>query len=371
MKVGLIQNRLGVDGRSRTLAAVIELLNARGLTPDVFSFTGHEGQAPFSSLFKQEARYRLIPIQRPRPLLGDLLQETVLPLLLRRRVADYDLMITSNTGLQGYPNGPELLHLVTFPLELVAQNEDRYREPELRLYGAICGGVGRAVRMVSGRRGQLTANSEFTRDAMVRAYHLSPAEITVLYPPVDVRLGPGSGERWPEVVSLGAYHPDKRQLDAIELARRLPQVTFHIVGSRRSPSYYRNCQAAATGLANVHLLPDAAWGDVETLLRGCKVFLHSKHNEHFGISTVEAISAGCLPVVHDSGGQREIVPFPELRFQSLDEACATILRVLNGRHDDLLPQLQARAESFSKASFQRHLSDLLENLLPRSLSVAA
>jgi len=29
--------------------------------------------------------------------------------------------------------------------------------------------------------------------------------------------------------------------------------------------------------------------------------------EHFGITTVEAMAAGCVPLVYDSGGQAEIV----------------------------------------------------------------
>jgi hypothetical protein len=41
--------------------------------------------------------------------------------------------------------------------------------------------------------------------------------------------------------------------------------------------------------------------------------------EHFGISTVEAVSAGCIPLVIPYGGQREIIKSADLHWESVDE----------------------------------------------------
>src|SRR6266540_1694231 len=41
------------------------------------------------------------------------------------------------------------------------------------------------------------------------------------------------------------------------------------------------------------------------ILGEAKVYLHLMEGEHFGITIVEAMSAGCVPVVHDSGGPKE------------------------------------------------------------------
>ncbi len=41
--------------------------------------------------------------------------------------------------------------------------------------------------------------------------------------------------------------------------------------------------------------------------------------EHFGISIVEAMALGCLPIVHDSGGMREFVP-AQYRYTSIEQA---------------------------------------------------
>lgn len=55
--------------------------------------------------------------------------------------------------------------------------------------------------------------------------------------------------------------------------------------------------------------------EIEKLYAESKIFWHAKgfdelnpyKMEHFGISTVEAMSAGCIPVVINKGGQTEIV----------------------------------------------------------------
>jgi len=53
---------------------------------------------------------------------------------------------------------------------------------------------------------------------------------------------------------------------------------------------------------------------VKQELSRTRFFVFPAVNEHFGIVTVEAIASGALPFVHNSGGQREIVPDPRLRF---------------------------------------------------------
>jgi glycosyltransferase involved in cell wall biosynthesis len=45
--------------------------------------------------------------------------------------------------------------------------------------------------------------------------------------------------------------------------------------------------------------------------------------EHFGISIVEAMALGCIPVVHDSGGMREFVP-TQYRYRTIEQAAEKI-----------------------------------------------
>jgi len=53
---------------------------------------------------------------------------------------------------------------------------------------------------------------------------------------------------------------------------------------------------------NVHIFPNPSEDEKENLFLNAKVFVHTNRKEHFGISIVEAMSHGLVPVVPRSGG---------------------------------------------------------------------
>ena len=59
-----------------------------------------------------------------------------------------------------------------------------------------------------------------------------------------------------------------------------------------------------------------------------KNYLHTMSGESFGISTVEAISAGLIPVVPAVGGHTEFVP-NKYQFRTLEEASEIISSAIN------------------------------------------
>jgi len=87
--------------------------------------------------------------------------------------------------------------------------------------------------------------------------------------------------------------------------------------------------------------------------------------EHFGISTVEAMAAGCVPVAIKKGGQVEIVEHGVSGFvwETLDELSSYTQRLLS---DDALRATMSdaareRAKMFSSESF---VENFLTRLLP-------
>jgi glycosyltransferase involved in cell wall biosynthesis len=361
-KVALLQNYLGLDGRSRTLLSVIELLNQRGIVPDVHSFSGAADEQRFRSLALAPLSFHLRSLARPRFLLGDLLQELAVPYLFRRRLQGYDLVFTNATASYGYPPDLPLLRLVCFPLERVRKYEARYKEPAFRAYGWLCAALYQIASKDCDFHGRWLANSRFTRRVMAQTYPVKEDDIEVVYAPVVTRGADSTGERSRSVVSIGGFHADKRQLEQIEIARRLPDAQFTLIGSARSRSYFNRCVEAAKGLDNVQLLPNASNQQIEASLLDAKVFLHSKRFEHFGISSIEGIAQGCVPVVHDSGGQQEAVPFDELRYRNLGEATAKVRQALDGDFDEMLPHLQSHIQAFSDECFKERMSCLLDEM---------
>ena len=108
----------------------------------------------------------------------------------------------------------------------------------------------------------------------------------------------------------------------IDLAERFPLCPVTIAGAS-SPGNPHAAElrrdAMLRGIGNLEFVENPSEEVVSDLLGRHEFFVFPAEWEHFGIVTVEAIEAGLIPLVHDSGGQKEIVPFPELRFSSGDD----------------------------------------------------
>ena len=131
-------------------------------------------------------------------------------------------------------------------------------------------------------------------------------------------------------------------------------------------------QEAADGVAE--LIPNCPQEQVPVELARSRVFWHAMgigvdeqreplRIEHFGIATVEAMAAGCVPIVVDGGGQREIVTHGETGYlcNSLDEfAERTIeLAVDRGRAEKLAAAARHRAKDFARPVFEARLLALI------------
>jgi glycosyltransferase involved in cell wall biosynthesis len=81
--------------------------------------------------------------------------------------------------------------------------------------------------------------------------------------------------------------------------------------------------------------------------------------EHFGISTVEAISAQALPLVVPRGGQREIIQNHALTWDSIPELVEKTVELAHNRalRSNLLHELSA--EPYTEAHFRQNLAELL------------
>jgi glycogen synthase len=91
--------------------------------------------------------------------------------------------------------------------------------------------------------------------------------------------------------------------------------------------------------------------------------MHNLRNEPFGISTVEAIAAGCVPIVHNSGGQREIVPFDDLRFNDKIEAVEKVKNLKNLNLAIKIKKMQDRLWHYDTSEFYKKIKQYFEPIL--------
>jgi glycosyltransferase involved in cell wall biosynthesis len=95
------------------------------------------------------------------------------------------------------------------------------------------------------------------------------------------------------------------------------------------------------------------------ILQHSKIYLHPQvPYESFGISVVEAMFAGCIPVVPDIGGLREIVP-REQRYASLEEAAALVDESVSDWSQRRIQECVAMAGRFSQARFIEQFLEIM------------
>lgn len=197
------------------------------------------------------------------------------------------------------------------------------------------------VRMGSYRH--VLANSRYTAH-WIEQYLGRQAE--VLHPPVDM-IEPEEKQPW--ILSVGRFlggGRSKCQLEMVEVFRRLCEQRIgeqriggqgaadwqlHLAGYRQNPRYADEVVEAAAGLP-VEFHFDLDREQLEHLYARSSIYWHATgldvdvaaepgRVEHFGISSVEAMSAGCVPVLIDRGGQTEIIGDSEAGFLWSDREC--------------------------------------------------
>ena len=96
------------------------------------------------------------------------------------------------------------------------------------------------------------------------------------------------------------------------------------------------------------------------LLLKSKLYLHTSINEHFGISIVEAMAMGCVPIVHNSGGPREFVPSNQ-RFNNICEAADIVKKSIDCWSPTLSKKFAKEAEQFSEKNFSKKFIDIFHS----------
>lgn len=221
----------------------------------------------------------------------------------------------------------------------------------------------------------IIANSIFTQHWVAR-YWQSAAK--VIYPPVDIRRFFVEGKQR-RIIVLGRFTENKKQRELIKVFNdhraQLVDWTLVCIGSLddANKDYFHSLVELAE--ENVELIPNASRETIARELARASFFwhamgidvdeqLHPVRVEHFGIATVEAMAAGCVPIVPDRGGQREIVSQAGSGCvcNSLQDYPAHTLAVLNevGKFEELSKSAQARAQDFSRQLFEREMVESLQ-----------
>ena len=231
------------------------------------------------------------------------------------------------------------------------------------------------------------ATSEYSRK-WIRKYWRRSSE--VIYPPVDIEsLRPG--EKKNQILNVGRFFAgshNKKHLVMIQAFKEMVNQglngwELHLCGGSTSgglhADYLSQVQEAARGFP-IAVHPDIPYEQLVRLYAHSALYWHASgfgedenrepdKFEHFGITTVEAMASGCVPVVIGKGGQPEIVQHGSNGFlwQSLEELKSYSAQLIHT--PELRGQLSARAVQDSGRYDQAHFEARLEQLL-RKLELA-
>jgi glycosyltransferase involved in cell wall biosynthesis len=168
------------------------------------------------------------------------------------------------------------------------------------------------------------ANSRYTQKWLNRIWNIEHRRNAMLYPPVSF-VKPGEERKCDRIIICSRIDPTKEidvLIQAFLSSQTLRQsAKLFIAGAviDENAAYINKIKVLIADHADiVFLIENPSREEIENCYRTSKIFWHAKgyscdentkpaELEHFGITTVEAMSAGCVPVVINKGGQREII----------------------------------------------------------------
>jgi len=242
-----------------------------------------------------------------------------------------------------------------------------------KLYNRL---VARKARSMMGKPRLVLANSSWTAGLIKETYGLN-AE--VLHPPVDVDYYAYEGGRKERIiVTTSRITPEKNLHLLPRVASKLPNYEWYLVGST---GYSRIEKYLAKRIVNriehekrkhnawnFHVVTDLPRRELRELLQRAVFYIHPPFPEHFGISVVEAMSAGAVPIVYrDGGAWVDVVSdiSQELGYVELGEIPAIIRNLENNprKLDELRETAVEKSMEYRREVFQEKFTSILEELL--------
>jgi len=229
-------------------------------------------------------------------------------------------------------------------------------------------------------------NSRYTAEWIEKRWKFSPQRH--LYPPVDMEASGGEFPKKKYVLSVARFEPEgtKRQREMVEafstLTREWPDIVrgwkFILAGgslpNNRYLSELENL-VARNAAGSIELRVNIPMAELRSLYQEATLFWHlcgltrkdPSEVEHFGMTTVEAMQNGSVPIVYDGGGLREIVDHGVngFRVRSGAELIDYTVRLFldQGLARELGQAARARAGTFSRATFEMKVRTFFAEVL--------
>lgn len=230
---------------------------------------------------------------------------------------------------------------------------------------------------------KVVCNSEFTSKFI---NNFPKDKVNILYPPVDVEKFVSSDKKENIILSVGRFDNilnAKKQDVLIEAFKKIHQNNrdnkwklILMGGSRDIPEnnhYLSHLKKLAVSLP-IEFIVNPEFNELKEIYSKSKIYwhaagfgvdeyLHPEQTEHFGMTVVEAMDSGLVPLVVARGGLTEIVTESVNGFtwQTIDELVAKtqLLIATPSDLDKLSKTAHSSSQVFSKENFESKFLDLI------------
>jgi glycosyltransferase involved in cell wall biosynthesis len=224
---------------------------------------------------------------------------------------------------------------------------------------------------ISKRYYTFMVNSKFTAKLLEEAYGANSFVIYPSVPHLQKLLKADLKTKENMVLSVGRVVRRKNFELIGEIASKLKNTKFVLIGppSTETSKVLRSIRKKLkeNNVQNFAYLGRVSDEDKMKLMSKAKILLHPTRYEMFGLAIVEGMAAGCLPVVHNSGGPKEFVPSNCL-FESTGEAIEKISEGLSSWSASTAEEMRYIASNFSNENFSRNIIKTVEMCFEKKLS---
>jgi glycosyltransferase involved in cell wall biosynthesis len=230
----------------------------------------------------------------------------------------------------------------------------------------------------------ILTNSKFSKQEIKRMYKNDNLVPTIIYPPVEINKfkilnsSNSSKRNYNSILVISRISPPKKIENAIEIGKVLREeegldyYEMTIVGNITpdDEAYLEkldNLVSKYNLRDNIKIRTDVSIEELQKRMQNSSIYLHPTPNEPFGISIVEAMSAGLIPVV-PKGGDAEFAP-SDYRYRSTEHAAQITAGIIkNNNKNDLANErikISNSTNIFSKQHYKESLKYLIQTLLEK------
>ena len=227
---------------------------------------------------------------------------------------------------------------------------------------------------------KIICNSFFTKKIIDKEFGVISE---VLYPPFPDIIKPGKKENI--ILSVGRFDPllhPKKQDVILEVFKQLVESKkikkWHLILAggvlhKEGEIFVNKLKNQAKGYP-IEIKTNVSFKELKKMYAQAKIYWHAagfgenlvrhpERAEHFGISVVEAMASGCLPIVFNGGGLPEIITNSKngFLFNGLDELKKITVKIASDENTrkELALKAQKRAKDFRKEIFCKKLDEII------------